>query len=42
MDQIKEKIRITKLGSLNPHSVKVKMINTLTNEETIFDTMKQC
>ena len=42
MDQIKQKIRITKLGSLNPHSVKVKMINTLTNEETIFDTMKQC
>lgn len=42
MDVIKDKIRQTKLGSLNPHSVKVKAINIKTQETLIFDTMKQC
>ena len=39
MDQIKEKIRQTKMGGKNPHSEKIKCKNVVTNEELIFDSM---
>lgn len=42
MKIIKEKIRITKLGGLNPHAKSVRMINILTNEEKTFSSQKEC
>ena len=41
MEEIKEKIRQTKIGAKNPHSRKVKCKNINTNEEYHFDTQKQ-
>ena len=42
MEDIKEKIRQTKLGSKNPMAKKIKRINILTNEIDIFDTVISC
>lgn len=42
LDLIKEKIRNTKLGGLNPHAVHVKLINIFTKEEKIFSSQKEC
>lgn len=42
IEVIKNKIRKTKLGGLNPNARKVKMINTITNEIQIFDSQQQC
>lgn len=42
MEEIKEKIRQTKLGKKNPMARKVKRINILTGEEEIFDTVIAC
>lgn len=42
MRKIGNKIRASKLGSLNPRSRKVKCRSELTGEELVFDTMKEC
>ena len=42
MKLIEEKIRQTKLGELNPMARAIKMINTETGEEEIFDTIISC
>lgn len=42
MYYIRDKIRATKIGSLNPNSRKIKCRSELTGEELIFDTMKEC
>ena len=42
MEIIKEKIRQTKLGKLNPMARKVKRINIITGEIDIFDTVIAC
>lgn len=42
LDLIKNKIRITKLGGLNPNAKSVRLINKLTGEEKIFSSAKEC
>ena len=42
MAEILDKIRQSKIGSKNPHSHSVKVFNVVTNEEHIFDTVKDC
>ena len=42
LEVIKEKIRLTKIGKLNPNSKSVKCYNIETNEELFFDTNKEC
>ena len=42
MDAIKNKIRQTKIGSLNPMAKKIKRINVKTGEIDIFDTVIAC
>ncbi len=42
MNEIKEKIRQTKLGGKNPMAQKVKRTNIITNEVDIFDTVIGC
>lgn len=42
MDIIKDKIRETKIGSKNPHSVRIKAKNIETKEEIFFNTMIDC
>jgi group I intron endonuclease len=42
MENIKEKIRQTKLGSKNPMARKIKRINIITNEIDMFDTIISC
>lgn len=42
MDIIKDKIKRTKLGQLNPNSRKVKCFNVNTKEELHFSTLKEC
>ena len=42
MEIIKEKIRLTKLGGLNPHATSIKMINIQTKEEKIFTSQQEC
>lgn len=42
MEVIKEKIRQTKLGSLNPMARKIKRTNIITGEIDIFDTVISC
>ena len=42
LKQISEKIRISKIGILNPNSKSVKCYNIYTNEELFFDTIKEC
>ena len=42
MEDIKEKIRQTKLGNKNPMAKKIKRINIITNEIDIFDTVISC
>ena len=41
MNEIKEKIRQSKLGGKNPHSTKVKCKNVYTNEEYHFNSQKE-
>ena len=42
MKIICEKIRITKLGGLNPNSTPIKMINIQTGEEKTFSSQREC
>lgn len=42
MQKIKEKIKISKLSNNNPNSKKIKCLNTKTNDELIFNTVKDC
>lgn len=42
MAEISDKIRKSKVGSKNPHSHSVKVLNVVTNEEKVFDTVKDC
>ena len=42
MRSISNKIRKSKLGSLNPHSSKVKCLSDISGEELFFDTVKDC
>lgn len=42
LDLIKDKIRKTKIGDLNPRSVSIKMINIQTKEEKVFSSQKEC
>ena len=42
MDIIKDKIRQTKLGGLNPMARKIKRINIQTGEIDVFDTVISC
>lgn len=42
MEDIKEKIRQTKLGNKNPMAKKIKRTNIITNEIDIFDTVISC
>lgn len=42
LDVIKDKIRKTKFGGLNPNSKSVKLIDTITKEEKIFSSAKEC
>ena len=42
MEEIKEKIRQTKLGAKNPMARRIKRINIITNEIDIFDTIISC
>lgn len=42
MYYIRNKIRATKIGGLNPHSRKIKCRSELTGEELIFDSMREC
>lgn len=42
MDDISAKISASKVGSLNPASVKVKCLDILSGEEIVFDTVRQC
>ena len=39
MEEIKEKLRLTKLGGKNPKARRIKRTNILTNEVDIFDTV---
>ena len=40
--EIGEKIRKTKLGGLNPHSVKIVMINTIEDKKQVFNSQQEC
>ena len=42
MEDIKEKIRQTKIGNKNPMAKKIKRTNVITNEIDIFDTVISC
>ena len=42
MEEIKEKIRQTKLGAKNPMARKVRRTNIITNEIDVFDTVIAC
>jgi group I intron endonuclease len=42
MDIIKEKIRKTKIGSLNPNARKVKITNISDEKEIIFGSIREC
>lgn len=42
MEEIKEKIRQTKLGAKNPMARRIKRINIITNEIDVFDTIISC
>ena len=42
MNKIKEKIRKTKIGGLNPNSVKIIMTNIISNEKQIFNSQQEC
>ena len=42
MEEIKEKIRVTKLGSKNPHARGVKMTDLISGEVKIFGSQKEC
>lgn len=42
MQNIKQKIRNTKLGSKNPNAKSIKCCNVETNEELIFETAHEC
>ena len=42
MMEIKNKIRVTKLGGRNPNSKKVKMIDIELNETIIFNSQQEC
>jgi len=42
MSIISEKISKSKMGSKNPHSRSVKVLNIVTNEEKVFDTVTDC
>ena len=42
MEEIKEKIRQTKLGAKNPKARRIKRINIITNEIDVFDTIISC
>ena len=42
MEEIKNKIRLTKIGDKNPMAKKIKRINIITNEVDIFDTVISC
>lgn len=42
MEVIRDKIKNTKLGGLNPNARAVKLINTKTGEERIFSSQKEC
>lgn len=42
MKEIIGKIRASKLNSNNPNSKIIKCLNTKTNEELVFDTLKEC
>jgi group I intron endonuclease len=42
MNIIKDKIRITKIGSLNPNATKIIAINLSTGEEKVFGSQKEC
>ena len=39
---IKKKISVSKQGSKNPNASSVKVLNIETNEEIVFDTVKEC
>ena len=42
MEEIKNKIRLTKIGDKNPMAKKIKRTNIITNEVDIFDTVISC
>lgn len=42
MEEIKNKIRLTKMGDKNPMAKKIKRTNIITNEVDIFDTIINC
>lgn len=42
MEEIKEKIRQTKLGAKNPMARRIKRINIITDEIDVFDTIISC
>lgn len=42
LENIKGRIRQTKLGGKNPMARKIKRINILTNEEVVFETIISC
>ena len=42
MEEIKEKLRQSKLGAKNPMSRRIKRINIITGEVEIFDTIISC
>lgn len=42
MEIIKEKIRQSKLGGKNPHSRAVKVINIITGETKIYQSIQEC
>ena len=42
MEEIKNKIRLTKVGNKNPMAKKIKRTNIITNEVDIFDTVISC
>lgn len=42
MQEIEEKLRQTKIGENNPHARVIKCLNVHTNEELIFNTVKEC
>ena len=42
MEEIKEKIRQTKLGAKNPMARRLRRINVITGEINVFDTVISC
>ena len=42
MNKIKNKIKDTKIGGLNPNARAVKLINVKTGEERVFQSQKEC